>query len=251
MSTASVELLTRDVEMIAVKALKEHPENPNRGNVDVIEQSVQHNGFYGALVVQRSTGYILSGNHRWQAAKRLKMKTVPVIYVDVDDDKALRILLADNRTSELSHRDPAALLTLLEQLNASVDGLQGIGYHVDDIEELRSQMSDEDRDAPRENQLLDMLDVTVREPKHLCHRNEAYMLGDRITLLVRNPFTDMQHITPFLGPDTLFLPYAGGFIGFIETTVPCVVAQPNTYIASYIIDRYKEAFGENQVRQIQ
>lgn len=256
-----VKVLTERVESVAVTQLKEHPRNPNRGDLDAIEESINHNGFYGALVVQRSTGYILSGNHRWKAAQRLKLNEVPVIYVDVNDDQALRILLADNRTSELAHRDPLALLNLLEELDASRDGLAGLAYSLEDIQELRASAENEpfsdgadgshDESTPDAKSLLDVVDVTVTEPKHTVHHGEVYQLGERMVLVIANPVSEMDKISPHFSTDSLFLPFAGGFIGFLDTPYRCVIAQPNLYIASYIIDRYKEAFGASAVAQVQ
>ena len=51
-------------ELVAPRALRPHPRNPRRGDVDAIEESIAENGFYGCVVAQRSTGYILAGNHR-------------------------------------------------------------------------------------------------------------------------------------------------------------------------------------------
>ena len=133
-----VRVLGTEVIMVRTDRVQAHPRNPNVGNLDVLVESMRTNGFYGALIVQRATKHILAGNHRWQAAKRLGMTKVPVIYVDVDDAQAVRILLADNRTSELAHRDPAALLALLDEVHASADGLVGVGFGVDDLDDLRS-----------------------------------------------------------------------------------------------------------------
>lgn len=98
-----------------------HPDNPRRGAVNKIAESLVSNGFYGALIVQRSSGHILAGNHRFLAAKQLGLSHVPVCYIDVDDDEAKRILLADNRTSDIGDYDNAVLVELLQSL-PSLDG---------------------------------------------------------------------------------------------------------------------------------
>ena len=90
--------------------IKPHPDNARRGNVDAIRQSIQANGFFGSLVVQRSTGHILVGNHRFRAAQAEQLPEVPVMFIDCDDDEAKRILLADNRTSDLGVYDDELLL---------------------------------------------------------------------------------------------------------------------------------------------
>jgi hypothetical protein len=89
------------------------------------------NGFYGAIIAQRSTGYILAGNHRYRAAVERDAETVPVIWVDVDDDSALRILLADNRTADGGDYDAQALVDIL----ADMGNLEGTGYDAAAVEE--------------------------------------------------------------------------------------------------------------------
>lgn len=89
-------------EDVAVSELVPHPQNPRRGNLAAIVASIRSNGWFGVLVAQRSTRYVLAGNHRLAAAIELGYATVPVQWLDCDDRTALRILLADNRTSDLA-----------------------------------------------------------------------------------------------------------------------------------------------------
>lgn len=129
------------MEQVPVDALKSHPDNPRKGNVDKIAESIGANGFYGALVVQKSTGTILVGNHRWLAAKQVGMDTVPVLYVDVDDKTAKRILLADNRTSDLALYDAEELTRLLKTVLVE-DDLIGTGFDANDLDKMMSDLVD-------------------------------------------------------------------------------------------------------------
>lgn len=125
--------LAKNVEDVLVNDLIVHPRNARRGNIDAIISSIETNGWWGTLVVQKSTNHVLVGNHRLMAAQVLMLETVPVYWIDCDDDEALRILLADNRTSDLADYDDEALLDLLGGFN---DDLTGLGYDSRDIEEL-------------------------------------------------------------------------------------------------------------------
>lgn len=122
---------------VPIDELIPHPNNPRRGNLEVIKASIQKNGFYGAVVAQKSSRRILVGNHRWQAAKELKHKTVPVIWVDVDDATALRILLVDNRANDLADDNTHDLALMLERLGA--DALDGTGYTREDFADILKQ----------------------------------------------------------------------------------------------------------------
>ena len=129
-------ILHSALAQVALDKLKPHPSNPRQGDVGAIHESITANGFYGALVVQKSTGYILAGNHRWKAAKEAGLKKLPVFFVDVDDDRAIRILLADNRTNDLAAYDEPALAALLKGILAETDSLVGTGYDTDALDAL-------------------------------------------------------------------------------------------------------------------
>lgn len=113
-----------------------HPDNANVGNVDAIVESIRVNGFYAPIIVQATTGYIIAGNHRFQAAQKLGFEQVPVVYLDVNDDEAKRIMVADNRTTRLGHDDTELLTSLLEDLGDSELGLMGTGYSHADLQTL-------------------------------------------------------------------------------------------------------------------
>lgn len=126
-------------EMVSVDDLTTHPGNPRRGDLAAVKASIEVNGFYGTIVAQRSTGYVLAGNHRLMAARELGMSEVPVVWVDCDDTRARAILAADNRTSELGGFDSEALATLLEGLRIE-DALEGTGYDQGDINALLAEL---------------------------------------------------------------------------------------------------------------
>lgn len=128
--------LTQTYETVRLVDVSTHPENPRQGDVGAIHASIIANGFYGALVVQKSSGRILAGNHRYLAAREAGLTELPAVIVDVDDAAALRILLADNRTNDLASYDEAVLATIL----AGLDDLTGTGYTLDDFDDLKHRL---------------------------------------------------------------------------------------------------------------
>ena len=92
------------------------------------------------LIVNKRDNMILAGNHTYLAARKLGWKEILVSYVDVDEDAAKRIVLADNRTSDLGGYDIDALTELLSSLpDASV----GTGYNDDELAELLNQVAED------------------------------------------------------------------------------------------------------------
>lgn len=137
-------------EVVPIDEVQPHPDNPNRGVVELIEESIRENTWYGAIVVQKSTGYILAGNHRWLAAQKLGATEIPVIYKDVDDREALRILLVDNETTRKGSYDDAVLRGVLDQL-VEIDGpegLAGTGFDLAWLEAEADRDEDDEIDVP-------------------------------------------------------------------------------------------------------
>jgi hypothetical protein len=137
---------TTDIATVPIDDLIRHPDNPRQGDVGAISASIEVNGWYGTVVAQSSTGRVLAGNHRIEAARHLGMTEVPVYWVDVDDATARRIMLADNRTNDLATYDDAVLAELLTAV-AEDDDLFGSGYDGDDLDDLLADIAG-DRDEP-------------------------------------------------------------------------------------------------------
>jgi DNA modification methylase len=121
---------------IPIDSIQPHPRNVRQGDVGAISESLKLHGQYRPIVVQKSTGHILAGNHTYKAAKALKWKQIAATYVDVTDDQAVRILLMDNRANDLASYDDPALAEILKQLMETEQRLEGTGFDPDDLEQL-------------------------------------------------------------------------------------------------------------------
>lgn len=156
--------IPQQLEIVPLEVLREHPRNPRQGNVDEIRRSIEVNGWYGAIVVQRSTRYILAGNHRYRAASDLGLPAVPVLWLDVDDPVALRVLLADNRTSDLATQEEECLRTLLAEILESTGSLAGTGYEPVDLDKLLGEVAAEESSpigADQSDELRDRFQILI------------------------------------------------------------------------------------------
>jgi len=141
-SSSKPKVVEQAYEIVSVDAVRPHPRNVNEGNIDAIAASMRANGFYGALRVQRSSGHICAGNHSWRAAKEIGLKQVPVIYLDITDDQALRIMLADNQTAREAHNREQELADLLGEIQLTSDGLLGTGFDDGALDDLLKRLGD-------------------------------------------------------------------------------------------------------------
>ena len=128
------------VRKLDVTAIKEHPRNPRVGDVDLVADSMREHGQYQPIVIQASTGYVLVGNHRLKAARSLGWTQIDAVTLDVDDDRALRILLMDNKSSDDSSYDNALLFDVLSEL----PDLEGTGYDSTDLELLAFDVNEQE-----------------------------------------------------------------------------------------------------------
>lgn len=139
-----------ETKLVPIESLKPHPDNPRVGNIDVIAESIRKNGFYGSVIVRDGTNVILAGTHRWKAAQAAGMTEIPVTFVKTDAKGAKRILLADNRTSDLGAYDDAALAELL----GSLGDIEGTGWDEDGMDNLLAALTElsatESSDAVRQ-----------------------------------------------------------------------------------------------------
>ena len=77
------------------KNAKAHPKK----QVEQIAASIKEFGFNQPIVVDKN-GVIIVGHGRYEAAKALKLATVPVLEVDLTDEQANAYRLADNKLNE-------------------------------------------------------------------------------------------------------------------------------------------------------
>jgi len=121
-------------QMVPIMELREFPNNPRRGDVELLVESLGYHGQYRPIVANRRTSEVLAGWHTLKAARKLGWQMIAVTWVDVDPITAKRIVLADNRLTDLANYDDTALLDLLMML----ENLEGTGFNHDDLIKLES-----------------------------------------------------------------------------------------------------------------
>jgi len=139
-----VVFLAERIEYVPIDAVQPHPDNPNQGDVGMIGESVDAvGGFYSVVFVQRATGRIVAGESRWRTLRLRGAQVAPVVYLDVDDATALRILVADNEIPRRGSRaDEHALMALLTDLaQQTPQGLAGTGFDAAGLDRLIADVS--------------------------------------------------------------------------------------------------------------
>ena len=111
------------VQLVPVEVLRPHEEVIPK-NVDQLERmTLKWDAYTKPLLVDRSTGTILDGHHRYEIAKRLELKCLPCVLVDYLSDESIKIILWPNSkwTSMFNPVDHVTLSKMLRTAGASSD----------------------------------------------------------------------------------------------------------------------------------
>lgn len=133
-----------NIQTLETSTLRLFEGNARRGNIDKIADSLRVNGQFKPIVVNVGThtgkpNEVLAGNHTLLAAKHLGWSHIDAVVIDVDRDAAVRIVLADNQTSDSAHNENDALLELLDELDHDYSGT---GFTEEEIGKLLGDIDD-------------------------------------------------------------------------------------------------------------
>lgn len=101
-----------------IDEIRPYENNPrfNDEAVEYVAESIKAYGWKQPIVVDKDN-VIIAGHTRWKAAKKLGMKTVPVLIADdLDEDQVRAYRLADNKVSDFSAWDNKLLLEELSEI---------------------------------------------------------------------------------------------------------------------------------------
>lgn len=125
-----------DGQIVPITTVHPYPGNARRGDDPTIRESLLHHGQYRTVLVQASTGHVIAGNNLYRNMVDLGWTAVAVQYLDVDDDRARRILLIDNASSDRADNDLAALVDLI----AGLPTPDGSGYDLDQLDTFIAEL---------------------------------------------------------------------------------------------------------------
>ncbi len=141
----------KDIVMMPIRDIHPYPNNPrvNSEAVDKVAASLKAFGWRQPIVVD-SDNVIIVGHTRLQAAKRLRMKEVPVLVADdLSEEQVRAYRLADNKTAEFAEWD---MDKLGDELAAILDiDMEEFGFDLSEfVEEPEVVEDDFEPEIPEE-----------------------------------------------------------------------------------------------------
>lgn len=106
------------VKTVSIDQIKPYENNPRNNDdaVDAVANSIKEFGWQQPIVVDNG-GVIIAGHTRYKAAKRLKLKEVPIVVADnLTEEQVNAYRLADNKSGELATWDDDELQEELDKI---------------------------------------------------------------------------------------------------------------------------------------
>lgn len=162
---------------VAINDLKADPANPRRisdAELEALTKSIAEFGLVDPIIARAEDHVVIGGHQRLLAARRLGLKTVPVIYLDVSKEKAQVLNVALNKIS--GEFDQELLARLLADLAAQAElDLTLSGFEGKEITQLLRSL---DRREKRERAEAFDLDMALRT----AYQNPRAQPGDLFRL---------------------------------------------------------------------
>lgn len=117
--------------------LRPNPRNPNKHSEDQINRlmaSLRRDGQTRPVLARKANNMLIAGHGVHTSARRLGWERIQVIFLDVDQPTADRIMLADDRLGTLSELDHRRVADLMKEISEG-DWL-ATGYTVEEASKL-------------------------------------------------------------------------------------------------------------------
>ncbi len=174
--------LNQDIEIthLPIKDLRPDPANPRRmadEELESLTRSIRKYGFVEPIIARKDDKLVIGGHQRLLAVRKLVLKQVPVVLVDLSEDQAHLLNLALNRIS--GSWDQELLAQLLGDLKAVPDvDLSLTGFSEDELRKHLKSLEIRDKHERLETFDLDgALEAAQAAP--VAHTGDVWLLGDQ------------------------------------------------------------------------
>lgn len=134
----------------------------NDKTVEKIVTSIKEYGFTVPLVVNKDM-VLITGHARLKAAKKLGLKTVPCVLVDMTEDQAKKYRIADNKIQESTEWNEEALFKELREIGDPME-LVNMGFELKEIEDIVGDIDSLVEDAEEMAQAVPEYTVSAQKP---------------------------------------------------------------------------------------
>jgi hypothetical protein len=173
-----------------------HTRNPRRHDryqQAIMEASLREIGLVQDVIVNQRTGMVIDGHMRVQLALRVGMPTIPVKYVDLDEETELVAIASFDAIAGMAESDEAAFTDLLDS----------VAFTDDTLNAFLETLADHGGDVPADTASGDDMTPSTQLP--------SFAWGDYSTLMMQ------QEYDAFLFQHEAWVKEHGSPAGFITS----------------------------------
>lgn len=232
--------------------IKPYPNNPKthpKEQIKALAADMRSDGVTAPIMVDED-GVILYGHGRRLAAIEAGFTEYPVIIArGWSDQKKREVRIKDNTRPLMGGWDETLFKLEVGELRLQGTDLKMLSL---DMTGLKFEGFGPTVDGADRGRLLELVNVTIQDPKHQPAAGSHYILSGRHHLFCASVIEDWPIWGPHLVDGSLFAPYPGVFVPFSVKAAKhsLVMVQPDPYIAGHILDRYQEVHGKKAIKEI-
>lgn len=238
----------------SVSRLRDYERNPRKNDhaVERMAATIKEFGFL-VPVLAKSDGLVVDGHLRLKGARKLGLTSVPVVLVDhLTPAQVQALRIAINKSAEWAEWDDALLRVELSELTDAGFDMTLTGFDEAELDALFAPPEADEQSAPPDpnaGALLERVNITVAEPRHIVQRGDRYLLAGRHHLFCLSVLRDWPQWAPLLTEGAIFCPYPGPFVPYGKTAEDhtLVMVQSDPYVAGHLLDRYEECYGPGSI----
>lgn len=168
------------LKMVGIEEIRPYKNNPrlNDEAVGAVANSIKEFGFKVPIIIDRNN-VIVAGHTRLKAAKRLRLKEVPVVVADdLTDDQIRAFRLADNKVGEIAEWDLGKLDQELENVLMDMEQFGFLGNEECDLDNEYTNKTGTIQYEPTGEE-VELADLTVEDKTNeLLERIENSNVSD-------------------------------------------------------------------------
>lgn len=171
-----------NVEKLHIDEIRPYWRNPRKNDkaVEVVKESIKRYGYNSPIIVDKKH-VIIAGHTRYKALRQLGYSIIPVVILDISEEKAKEYRIADNKSSEKSSWDSDLLMFELREIeeledmkvffdNGELDKLLDLTNEMDDFiydeevveTKVRAQVLEEDSSSDDEEAFRERMQEEAR-----------------------------------------------------------------------------------------
>ena len=133
-----------EIKEIEIEKIIPYINNPRKNlNIDKVASSIKEFGFQQPIVLDKEY-IIIVGHTRFEAAKKLGIKKVPVQIANLNKNQAKAYRIADNRLNEDAKWDNELLNFEISNLIENNYGIDSIGFESVELENILKNTEEKD-----------------------------------------------------------------------------------------------------------